>query len=49
MIVVGTVLEEAFEGKRAVIKYLNGLVKRSENEGKEFHWTGVNNGVFFDW
>jgi hypothetical protein len=21
----------------------------AEADGKEFHWTGVNNGVFFDW
>ena len=32
-----------------VITVLEEKVKQAENEGKEFAWTGINNGVFFDW
>lgn len=28
---------------------LNQKVEQAKVEGREFHWTGINNGTFFDW
>jgi hypothetical protein len=49
MIVPGTLLEEGYEGKRAIVTLLNQKVKEAQAAGREFHWTGLNTGIFFDW
>lgn len=49
MCLPGTGLEGMREGKRAVVEILEGYVKKGREEGRDFHWTGVDNGLFFDW
>ncbi|KAH9209772.1 hypothetical protein DL95DRAFT_466458 [Leptodontidium sp. 2 PMI_412] len=49
MTIEGTPMEEAYEGKRAVVRLLNEKVELAAKEGREFSWTGLNTGVFFDW
>ena len=49
MTVEGTPMEEVYEGKRAIVRLLDEKVKLAEQEGREFSWTGLNTGVFFDW
>ncbi|KAK0118340.1 hypothetical protein ONS95_012630 [Cadophora gregata] len=49
MNVQGTPMEEMYEGKKAIIRLLDEKVKLAEKEGKEFSWTGLNTGIFFDW
>lgn len=36
-------------GKHAIIELLNQKVTEAKEAGKTFHWTGINNGTFFDW
>lgn len=49
MSIPGTPMEEAKLGKAATIDLLNSKVKEAEAAGTEFHWTGIDNGTFFDW
>lgn len=49
MNVPGTPMEEAKAGKHAVVELLNQKVKDAKEAGKEFHWTGINCGIFIDW
>ncbi len=42
-------MEEAMAGRWAVIDFLKQKAKEAEAEGKDFHWTAVNCGIFFDW
>ncbi|KAG4429433.1 hypothetical protein IFR05_015085 [Cadophora sp. M221] len=49
MNIEGTPMEEAYEGKRAIVRLLNEKAELAAKEGREFAWTGLNTGVFFDW
>lgn len=42
-------LEGGLAGKRAIIDILKQKATEAAGLGREFHWTGVNNGVLFDW
>lgn len=44
-----TEMAQVFAGKAALVNFLDKKSKEASASGKEFHWTGVNNGVFFDW
>ncbi|KAL2061568.1 hypothetical protein VTL71DRAFT_6945 [Oculimacula yallundae] len=45
----GTPMDEIFEGKKSIIRLLEHKVELAKKEGTVFTWTGLNNGVFFDW
>ncbi|KAH7314277.1 hypothetical protein BKA65DRAFT_516518 [Rhexocercosporidium sp. MPI-PUGE-AT-0058] len=49
MIVEGTPMEEVYEGKRDIVRLLDEKVEVAGREGREFCWTALNTGVFFDW
>lgn len=49
MTIPGTLLEDVKAQKHAVVELLNSKVKEAKSAGNEFHWTGLNNGTFFDW
>lgn len=44
-----TELQEALNGRRSIIELLKYKSAEATKAGNEFHWTGVNNGLFFDW
>ncbi|KFY98418.1 hypothetical protein V498_01485 [Pseudogymnoascus sp. VKM F-4517 (FW-2822)] len=41
--------EPVVEGKNAIIEVLKEKTTEAQAKGQEFHWTGVNVGLFFDW
>jgi len=49
MVVPGTPMEDVLAGKKGTVKLLEESSKKAERDGRVFHWTGVNNGLFFDW
>ena len=42
-------MEPSIPERKAVIALLDEKSKVAEEQGKDFHWTGINCGVFFDW
>jgi hypothetical protein len=42
-------LEALMAAKRAIIDLLKQKAAEAAAAGKVFHWTGVDDGVFFDW
>lgn len=49
MVVPGTPMEDVLAGKKGTVKLLEEKANEAEMDGRVFHWTGVNNGLFFDW
>ncbi|KAH8588342.1 hypothetical protein B0O99DRAFT_639549 [Bisporella sp. PMI_857] len=42
-------LEEDFQERLKIIDFLDQKALNTKNKERVFHWTAVNNGIFFDW